>query len=134
VTQADVDYVGSIEIDEGLMEAADLITNEQVHIWNVTNGERFLTYVIPGPRGSGRICINGRARKAAAGTWSSSPPSPSLPTPKPRPGNPASSSSIPRTDHPTSAWPSAARMKPSDCRAPAGGAFFSAATIRRSGA
>ena len=68
VTQADVDYVGSIEIDEGLMEAADLITNEQVHVWNVTNGERFLTYVIPGPRGSGRICINGAAaRKAAAG-------------------------------------------------------------------
>jgi len=68
VTQADVDYVGSIEIDQNLMEAADLITNEQVHVWNVTNGERFITYVIPGPRDSGRICINGAAaRKVAAG-------------------------------------------------------------------
>jgi len=66
VTQADVDYVGSIEIDQDLMEAADLITNEQVHVWNVTNGLRFVTYAIPAPPGSGRICINGAAARLAS--------------------------------------------------------------------
>jgi aspartate 1-decarboxylase len=65
VTQADIDYVGSIEIDLDLMEAADLIENEQVHVWNVTTGDRFQTYAIHGPRGSGRICINGAAAHLA---------------------------------------------------------------------
>jgi aspartate 1-decarboxylase len=61
VTQADLDYVGSISIDSGLMEAADLIEGEQVAIVDVTNGARLETYVIPAPRGSGTIGINGAA-------------------------------------------------------------------------
>ena len=65
VTRADLDYVGSIEIDLDLMEAADMIENEQVHVWNVTTGERFVTYVVPGERGSGVICINGAAAHRA---------------------------------------------------------------------
>ena len=68
VTMADLDYVGSIEIDLNLMEAADLIENEQVHVWNVTTGDRFVTYSVEGPRGSGVICVNGAAaHKANAG-------------------------------------------------------------------
>lgn len=65
VTMADLDYIGSIEIDENLMEAADIIYNEQVHVWNVTTGDRFVTYAVPGPRGSGVICINGAAAHCA---------------------------------------------------------------------
>jgi aspartate 1-decarboxylase len=65
VTMADLDYVGSIEIDLDLMEAADIIENEQVHVWNITTGERFVTYTVPGPRGSGVICINGAAAHRA---------------------------------------------------------------------
>jgi len=65
VTQADLDYVGSIEIDLDLMEASDVIENEQVHVWNVTTGQRFVTYVVEGPRGSGVICINGAAAHRA---------------------------------------------------------------------
>lgn len=61
VTQAELDYIGSITIDEDLMEAAHLIENEQVHILNKNNGERLITYVIRGPRGSGVICLNGPA-------------------------------------------------------------------------
>jgi aspartate 1-decarboxylase len=61
VTQAEVDYIGSITIDEELMEAADLIENEQVHVLNKRNGERIITYVIKGERGSGVICMNGPA-------------------------------------------------------------------------
>ena len=61
VTQADLDYVGSIAIDAALMEAADLIEGEQVVIADITNGARLETYVIPGPRGSGTIGINGAA-------------------------------------------------------------------------
>ena len=68
VTQADLNYVGSIEIDEDLMDAANLIGNEKVSIYNITNGERFDTYVIRGDRGSGVISINGAAaRKVAVG-------------------------------------------------------------------
>jgi aspartate 1-decarboxylase len=68
VTMADLDYVGSIEIDFNLMEAADLIENEQVHVWNVTTGDRFVTYTVEGPPGSGVICVNGAAaHKANAG-------------------------------------------------------------------
>jgi aspartate 1-decarboxylase len=63
VTQAELDYIGSITIDEDLMDAANLIENEQVHILNKNNGERFITYVITGQRGSGTICLNGPAAK-----------------------------------------------------------------------
>ena len=65
VTQADLDYVGSIEIDQDLMEAADFLVNEQVHVWNVTTGDRFVTYAVPGPRSSGVICVNGAAAHLA---------------------------------------------------------------------
>jgi aspartate 1-decarboxylase len=61
VTQADLDYVGSVTLDAALMEAADLLEGEQVAIVDVTNGARIETYVIPGPRGSGIIGINGAA-------------------------------------------------------------------------
>ena len=61
VTQADLNYIGSVTIDENLIEAANLIENEQVHIFNYNNGERFITYVIKGARGSGVICLNGPA-------------------------------------------------------------------------
>jgi len=61
VTQCDVEYVGSITIDEDLMEAAGIIDGEMVHIWNVTNGERLETYAIPAERGSRIICLNGAA-------------------------------------------------------------------------
>ncbi len=61
VTQAELDYIGSITIDEDLMDAVNLIENEQVHILNKNNGERLITYVLKGPRGSGVICLNGPA-------------------------------------------------------------------------
>ena len=61
VTQADLDYVGSVTLDAGLMEAADLLDGEQVAIVDITNGARIETYVIPGERGSGVIGINGAA-------------------------------------------------------------------------
>ncbi len=68
VTNADLQYVGSITIDEALMEAANLIENEKVQIVNVNNGERLETYVIKGERNSGTICLNGpAARKCAVG-------------------------------------------------------------------
>lgn len=59
VTEANLNYEGSITIDEELMEAADILENEQVHIVNVNNGERAITYTIKGERGSGVICMNG---------------------------------------------------------------------------
>ena len=61
VTQAELDYIGSVTIDEDLMDAANFIENEQVHILNKNNGQRFITYVIKGERGSGVICLNGPA-------------------------------------------------------------------------
>ena len=61
VTQADLDYEGSVTIDEALMEAAEIADYEAVHIWNVTRGARLQTYALRGPRGSGVICINGAA-------------------------------------------------------------------------
>ena len=68
ITQAELNYVGSITIDEDLMEAANLILNERVQVVNINNGERLETYVIKGERGSGIICLNGpAARKAAVG-------------------------------------------------------------------
>lgn len=69
VTEANLDYIGSITIDEALMEAANIIENERVDIYNITNGERFSTYVIKGERGSGVIGINGAAaHKAPVGS------------------------------------------------------------------
>ena len=65
VTQADLNYVGSITIDENLMEAAGLIDGEKVQVVNNNNGERLETYVIPGERGSGVICLNGAAARRA---------------------------------------------------------------------
>jgi len=68
VTQAELHYVGSVTIDETLMNAANLIPNEKVTILNVNNGERFETYVIKGEKDSGTICLNGpAARKAQVG-------------------------------------------------------------------
>jgi len=68
VTEANLNYVGSITIDEELMEAANIIEGEQVQVLNVNNGERLDTYVIKGGRGTGEICLNGpAARKAAVG-------------------------------------------------------------------
>jgi aspartate 1-decarboxylase len=61
VTQSDLDYIGSVTIDEDLMDAANLIENEKVDIYNYNNGERFTTYVIKGERKSGVICLNGPA-------------------------------------------------------------------------
>ncbi|MCL6602347.1 MAG: aspartate 1-decarboxylase [Paenibacillus sp.] len=63
VTEANLNYVGSITIDEDLMEAADLLENEKVQIVDNNNGSRLETYVIPGPRGSGVICLNGAAAR-----------------------------------------------------------------------
>ena len=68
ITQANLNYIGSIEIDENLMDAANLIENEKVHIYNISNGERLVTYVIKGQRSSGIISLNGAAaRKAEIG-------------------------------------------------------------------
>lgn len=68
VTQAELNYVGSITIDEDLMDAVGILENEQVHIVNNNNGERLVTYAITGERGSGVICLNGAAaRKAQVG-------------------------------------------------------------------
>ena len=68
VTEANLNYVGSITIDEEWMQAAGIIEGEKVQIVNNNNGERLETYVIPGPKGSGAICLNGAAaRKAAVG-------------------------------------------------------------------
>lgn len=68
VTEANLNYMGSVTIDENLMDAANLIAGEKVHIVNNNNGERFVTYVIKGERGSGCICLNGAAaRKVQVG-------------------------------------------------------------------
>ncbi|MBT9146101.1 MAG: Aspartate 1-decarboxylase [candidate division WS2 bacterium] len=63
VTQAELHYVGSITIDEDLMDAAGMIENEKVTVLDVNNGERFETYIIKGPRNSGTICLNGPAAR-----------------------------------------------------------------------
>jgi aspartate 1-decarboxylase len=63
VTEANLNYIGSITIDEDLMDAANIIANEKVTIVNNNNGERFETYVIPGKRSSGVICLNGAAAR-----------------------------------------------------------------------
>jgi aspartate 1-decarboxylase len=61
VTARDTDYVGSLTVDAELMRRADLIPNEQVHVWDIENGARFVTYVIEGPEGSGTMQVNGAA-------------------------------------------------------------------------
>ena len=65
VTEANLNYEGSVTIDADLMEAADILPHEQVQVLNVNNGERFDTYAIRGPRGSGVICLNGPAARLA---------------------------------------------------------------------
>ena len=68
ITEANLEYEGSITIDANLMEAADIVSFEQVKIYNITNGERFDTYAIRGSAGSGEICLNGAAaRKGSPG-------------------------------------------------------------------
>ncbi|HMN04469.1 MAG TPA: aspartate 1-decarboxylase [Flavobacteriales bacterium] len=68
ITEADVDYIGSITLDRDLIDAAGLVEGEKVHVLNVNNGNRLVTYVIPGERGSGQVCLNGPAAlKAAVG-------------------------------------------------------------------
>lgn len=66
VTEANLNYVGSITIDEDLMEAANMIEGEKVQILDINNGERFETYIIKGERGSGCICLNGAAARKVA--------------------------------------------------------------------
>jgi aspartate 1-decarboxylase len=61
VTQADLDYEGSVTIDADLLAAAGIVEHEEVHIWDVTNGNRLATYALVGPSGSGVVCINGAA-------------------------------------------------------------------------
>ena len=63
ITQAELEYVGSVTIDEDLMDAANMIENEKVQVLNLSNGERLETYVIKGERGSGTICMNGPAAR-----------------------------------------------------------------------
>ncbi|HET7865320.1 MAG TPA: aspartate 1-decarboxylase [Burkholderiaceae bacterium] len=66
VTHCELHYEGSCAIDDDLLEAADLRENEQVHIWNVTNGERLITYAIRAQRGSGIVSLNGSAARRAS--------------------------------------------------------------------
>ena len=68
ITEANLNYVGSLTLDEDLMDAANLIAHEKIQVVNVNNGERLETYIIKGARGSGIVCLNGpAARKGAAG-------------------------------------------------------------------
>lgn len=68
VTDSNLEYEGSLTLDEDLMDAASMVPYEQVNVSNLNNGERFMTYVIPGARGSGMVCLNGpTARKGAVG-------------------------------------------------------------------
>lgn len=68
ITEANLNYVGSLTLDEDLMDAANLIENEKIQVVNVNNGERLETYIIKGQRGSGIVCLNGpAARKGAEG-------------------------------------------------------------------
>lgn len=68
ITEANLQYVGSLTLDEDLMDAAGMIENEKIHVVNVNNGERIETYLIKGPRGSGVVCLNGpAARKGEVG-------------------------------------------------------------------
>ena len=66
VTGANLNYIGSVTIDEDLMEASNIIENEKVHVLNMNSGDRLITYVIKGKRGSGEICLNGPAARRTA--------------------------------------------------------------------
>ncbi len=66
ITQSNLNYVGSITIDEDLLEAANMIEGEKVQVLNINNGERLETYIIKGGRGDGQICLNGAAARLAA--------------------------------------------------------------------
>ena len=66
LTDADLNYEGSVTVDSDLLDAADILTHEQVHIVNINNGARLETYVLPGERGSGEICLNGAAARLGA--------------------------------------------------------------------
>jgi aspartate 1-decarboxylase len=66
VTHSELHYEGSCAIDENLLEAAGIVENEQIHIWNIDNGERFVTYAIKGQRSTGMISVNGSAARRAA--------------------------------------------------------------------
>jgi aspartate 1-decarboxylase len=66
VTQCELHYEGSCAIDEDLLDAANICENEQIHVWNIDNGERFVTYAIKGERGTGMISVNGSAARRAA--------------------------------------------------------------------
>jgi aspartate 1-decarboxylase len=59
VTQADVDYEGSLTVDSSLLKAADILPYEEIHVWNISRGTRFRTYALPGEAGSGVVCVNG---------------------------------------------------------------------------
>jgi aspartate 1-decarboxylase len=59
VTDANLDYEGSLTVDEDLLRAADILPNEQIHVWDVTNGARLITYALAGARGTGIVCVNG---------------------------------------------------------------------------
>ena len=65
-THCELHYEGSCAIDEDLLDAANMVENEQVHIWNINNGERFITYAIKGERGSGMVSVNGSAARRAS--------------------------------------------------------------------
>lgn len=66
VTHCELHYEGSCAVDENLLEAAGIVENEQIHVWNIDNGERFVTYAIKGQRGTGMISVNGSAARRAA--------------------------------------------------------------------
>ena len=66
VTQADLEYEGSLTLDPDFMEAADILPFEEIHVWNVTRGTRFCTYAIEGEAGSGMVCVNGAAAHLAS--------------------------------------------------------------------
>lgn len=66
ITEADVHYIGSITLDRDLIDAAGLVEGEKVHVLNVNNGNRLVTYVIPGERGTGQVCLNGPAALLAS--------------------------------------------------------------------
>jgi len=59
VTATNVDYEGSLTVDADLLEAADILPYEQIHVWDVSNGARLVTYALPGPAGTGQVCVNG---------------------------------------------------------------------------
>jgi aspartate 1-decarboxylase len=63
ITEADLEYEGSITVDQALLRESGILTNEQVHVYDVSNGNRFVTYAIEGPAGSGVICVNGAAAR-----------------------------------------------------------------------